>query len=98
MEWLTLAVSFLCSLISFPLGYLGGRAHAIAQHRLQLAMELRLSDCEARLVKQAKIYAGNQSARSRSVDDELLEMAKRTVEVSAASKNQKIDPFYFPEG
>lgn len=95
MDLIGLFVNFVFLLCSFPLGYFGGRAYALAQHRLLQALELRLSDCEARLIKQAKVYAGNLSARSRSVDDELLEMAQRTVE--AGKTREPVSPFYFPE-
>jgi len=97
MDGLELFVHFVFLLCSVGLGYIGGRFYALTQHRLSLGLELRIQDIENRLVKESRRVAGNLSARARSVDDELLEMARETL---AKSKKTEPDPakaFYFPE-
>lgn len=70
---------------SFCAGWLGGSLRALALHRLTLGLQLRLKDCEERLLREDKRFAGRERWASKQKQDEFLE---RALEAAQAKKNE----------
>jgi hypothetical protein len=90
-DYIAVTVLFICS---FPLGYLGGVARALALHRLTLGLQLRVKDLEDRLLREDRRFAGSQRWKKQDFDDKILADAVATLEKAKAKPEDP--PFYFP--